>query len=117
MGADPEMYEELRPRAFAIAYRMLGSVAAAEDIVQEGMLRLHRAVEGGEEIASPAAYLATVVTRLSIDELRSARVRRETYVGEWLPEPLVTTDDDDPGHLVVRVVEDVAQEEHRALLG
>jgi RNA polymerase sigma-70 factor (TIGR02957 family) len=96
MVADEQLYEELRPRAFAIAYRMLGSVAEAEDVVQEGMLRLHRAVEAGEEIASPAAYLATVVTRLAIDELRSARVRREAYIGEWLPEPLVTPEGDDP---------------------
>lgn len=96
MVADEQLYEELRPRAFAIAYRMLGSVAEAEDVVQEGMLRLHRTVEAGEEIASPAAYLATVVTRLAIDELRSARARRETYVGEWLPEPLVTPEGDDP---------------------
>jgi RNA polymerase sigma-70 factor (TIGR02957 family) len=96
MESDERLYEELRPRAFAIAYRMLGSVAGAEDVVQEGMLRLHRATESGEEIASPAAYLATVVTRLAIDELRSARARRETYVGEWLPEPLLTSDDDDP---------------------
>ncbi len=96
MGIDERSYEELRPRAFAIAYRMLGSVAGAEDVVQEGMLRLHRAIEAGEEIASPAAYLATVVTRLAIDELRSARVKRETYVGEWLPEPLVTPEGDDP---------------------
>jgi RNA polymerase sigma-70 factor (TIGR02957 family) len=81
--------EDLRRRAFAIAYRMLGSVASAEDVVQEALLRFHRAVEGGEAIESPPAYLATVVTRLSIDELRSARARRETYVGEWLPEPLV----------------------------
>ncbi len=96
MEAGESLYEELRPRAFAIAYRMLGSVATAEDIVQEGLLRLHGAIEGGEEISSPPAYLATVVTRLAIDELRSARVRRETYVGEWLPEPLVTADEDDP---------------------
>jgi RNA polymerase sigma-70 factor (ECF subfamily) len=96
MVADEQLYEDLRPRAFAIAYRMLGSVASAEDIVQEGMLRLHKTIEAGEEIASPAAYLSTVVTRLAIDELRSARVKRETYVGEWLPEPLVTAEGDDP---------------------
>jgi len=96
MEAGDQLYEDLRPRAFAIAYRMLGSVSAAEDVVQEGLLRLHRAIEGGEEISSPPAYLATVVTRLAIDELRSARARRETYVGEWLPEPLVTSDADDP---------------------
>ena len=89
-------FEELRPSAFAIAYRMLGSVSEAEDIVQEGFLRLHRAREGGEMIESPRAYLSTVVSRLSVDQLRSARVRRESYVGEWLPEPLVASVDDDP---------------------
>jgi RNA polymerase sigma-70 factor (TIGR02957 family) len=94
--AAQELYEELRPGAFAIAYRMLGSVSEAEDLVQEGLLRLHRALEDGEALESPRAYLSTVVTRLAIDELRSARVRRETYVGEWLPEPLVTSGEDDP---------------------
>ena len=68
---------------------MLGSVSEAEDIVQEAMLRLHLAREQGERIESPRAYVSTVVTRLCIDQLRSARVRRESYVGEWLPEPLV----------------------------
>ena len=93
-----EEFDELRRTAFAIAYRMLGSVSEAEDVVQEGLLRLHRARDGGEPIASPRAYLATVVSRLSLDHLRSARVRRETYVGEWLPEPLVANADDDPAH-------------------
>jgi RNA polymerase sigma-70 factor (TIGR02957 family) len=88
--------EELRRRAFAIAYRMLGSVSEAEDVVQEGLLRLHRAEQEGERIESPRAYLSTVVTRLAIDQLRSARVRRETYVGEWLPEPLLVSEDEDP---------------------
>ncbi|MDP9187721.1 MAG: RNA polymerase sigma-70 factor [Actinomycetota bacterium] len=94
MGAGPsgEVYKELRPLAFSIAYRMLGSASEAEDVVQEGMLRLHRALEGGEGVDSPRAYLSTVVTRLAIDELRSARARREVYVGEWLPEPILTTD-------------------------
>ncbi len=91
-----EQFEELRPPAFAIAYRMLGSVSEAEDVVQEGFLRLHRAREGGEPIQSPRAYLSTVVSRLALDHLRSARVRRETYVGEWLPEPFVASADDDP---------------------
>jgi RNA polymerase sigma-70 factor (TIGR02957 family) len=91
-----EEFDELRPSAFAIAYRMLGSVSEAEDVVQEGFLRLHRAREGGERIESPPAYLSTVVSRLSLDQLRSARVRREAYVGEWLPEPLVANADDDP---------------------
>jgi RNA polymerase sigma-70 factor (TIGR02957 family) len=91
-----EEFDELRPSAFAIAYRMLGSVSEAEDVVQEGFLRLHRAREGGERIESPRAYLSTVVSRLSLDHLRSARVQRETYVGEWLPEPLLASSEDDP---------------------
>lgn len=85
-----DMYAELRPRAFAIAYRMLGSVSEAEDVVQEAFLRLHQTRQRDETIASPRAYIATLVTRLAIDQLRSARARRERYVGEWLPEPLVT---------------------------
>jgi RNA polymerase sigma-70 factor (TIGR02957 family) len=89
-------FDELRRPAFAIAYRMLGSVSEAEDVVQEGFLRLHRARERGERIESPRAYLSTVVSRLALDHLRSARVRRETYVGEWLPEPLLASADDDP---------------------
>ena len=89
-------FDELRPSAFAIAYRMLGSASDAEDVVQEGFLRLHRARVGGERIESPRAYLSTVVSRLSLDHLRSAAVQRETYVGEWLPEPLVASADDDP---------------------
>jgi RNA polymerase sigma-70 factor (ECF subfamily) len=93
---DEALYEDLRPRAFAMAYRMLGSVSEAEDVVQESLLRLHRALEAGEEIRSPAAYVSTVATRLAIDELRSARVRRERYVGEWLPEPLLTSEEDEP---------------------
>src|SRR5215212_7748765 len=91
-----EQFDELRRSAFAIAYRMLGSVSEAEDVLQEGFLRLHRARAGGERIESPRAYLSTVVSRLSLDHLRSARVQRETYVGEWLPEPLVAGRDDDP---------------------
>jgi RNA polymerase sigma-70 factor (TIGR02957 family) len=89
-------FDELRRSAFAIAYRMLGSVSEAEDVVQEGLLRLHRARAGGERIESPRAYLSTVVSRLSLDHLRSARAQREIYVGEWLPEPLVTSAEDDP---------------------
>jgi RNA polymerase sigma-70 factor (TIGR02957 family) len=91
-----ELFEELRPKAFGIAYRMLGSVSEAEDVVQEAFLRLHRELEGGARIESPEAYLVTVVTRLGIDELRSARARREVYVGEWLPEPILTAEDADP---------------------
>ena len=94
--AHAELLDELRPGAFAIAYRMLGSVSEAEDVVQEALLRLHRAQAEGERIESPRAYVSTVVTRLGIDQLRSARRRRETYVGEWLPEPLLTSEEDDP---------------------
>jgi RNA polymerase sigma-70 factor, ECF subfamily len=84
--------EALRRHGFGVAYRMLGSVAEAEDIAQEAMLRLAR-VE--EPIAEPAAWVTTVATRLSINVLKSARVRRESYVGPWLPEPLL--EDPEPG--------------------
>ena len=88
---------ELRPLLFSIAYRMLGSVADAEDVVQETHLRYERAIAGGAVIESPKAYLSAVATRLAIDELRSARRRRENYSGQWLPEPLLTDEgDDDP---------------------
>jgi RNA polymerase sigma-70 factor (TIGR02957 family) len=90
------LHDELRRVAFAIAYRMLGSVAEAEDVVQEALLRIHDALHRGEHIDSPHAYVATVTTRLAIDQLRSARARRESYVGEWLPEPLVADPESDP---------------------
>ena len=85
--ADPD--EELaavRQRGFGIAYRMLGSVAEAEDVAQEAVLRFARAEDTIEE---PNAWITTAATRLSIDVLRSARVRRQSYVGPWLPEPLI----------------------------
>jgi RNA polymerase sigma-70 factor, ECF subfamily len=97
-----EASDDLRPLLFAIAYRMLGTVTEAEDIVQEAFLRYHRAVSGtsGSGVPgaaggavrpeSPKAYLSAITTRLCIDHARSARVRRETYVGAWLPEPLLT---------------------------
>jgi RNA polymerase sigma-70 factor (ECF subfamily) len=75
---------------------MLGSVSEAEDVVQEALLRVHRALEAGQPIASPRPFVATVTTRLAINELRSARARREEYVGEWLPEPIITDGHDDP---------------------
>jgi RNA polymerase sigma factor (sigma-70 family) len=95
-AAREELLEELRPAAFAIAYRMLGSVAEAEDVVQEALVRVHNALDEGQQIESPRAYVATVTTRLAIDRLRSARARRESYVGEWLPEPLVDEASPDP---------------------
>jgi len=91
-----QLLDELRPVSFAIAYRMLGSVSEAEDVVQEALLRVDQTLQAGEQIASPRAFIATVTTRLAINELRSARARRERYVGEWLPEPIITDGNDDP---------------------
>ncbi len=84
---DIDLHTELRPLLFSIAYRMVGSVSEAEDLVQEAFLRYHRAQPA--DVESPKAYLSAVTTRLAIDHLRSARARREEYVGPWLPEPLV----------------------------
>jgi RNA polymerase sigma-70 factor (ECF subfamily) len=84
----------LRPLLFSIAYRMLGSVGDAEDVVQESFVRYQRALDEGADVGSPKGYLSAVVTRLAIDELRSARHRREMYVGTWFPEPLLTGEDD-----------------------
>jgi RNA polymerase sigma-70 factor (ECF subfamily) len=92
---DPSDYTEYRPLMFSIAYRMTGSVSDAEDIVQEAFLRAGK----DADIESPKAYLATITTRLAIDHLRSARVRRESYVGTWLPEPLVGSSEPDPAEL------------------
>jgi RNA polymerase sigma-70 factor (ECF subfamily) len=83
------LHDELRPLMFSVAYGMLGSVSEAEDVTQEALLRMHREPA---PIRSPSAYAVTVTTRLAIDELRSARARREVYVGSWLPEPLITGD-------------------------
>lgn len=81
-------YDGLRPLMFSVAYRMLGSVAEAEDIVQEAFLRMHRSDIVPDSLE---AFATTITTRLAINHLRSARVRREQYVGPWLPEPLLTT--------------------------
>ena len=88
-SADETAAAIYRPLLFSIAYGMTGSVGDAEDIVQDAFLGLTRARQAGTEIADPKAYLATAVTRLGINYLGSARVRRETYVGDWLPEPVV----------------------------
>lgn len=86
-------FENYRPRMFSIAYRMLGSVTEAEDILQNAYLRYRQMPPGS--IASPKAFLSTVVTRLCLNQLQAARVQRESYLGPWLPEPLLT--EDDPG--------------------
>ncbi|MDF3066239.1 MAG: DNA-directed polymerase sigma-70 factor [Polyangiaceae bacterium] len=83
---DEESVSELRPRLVRLAYRMLGSVAEAEDAVQDALLRYQDVPEG---VDSPRAYLARMVTRISLDVLKSARRQREAYVGPWLPEPLI----------------------------
>jgi RNA polymerase sigma-70 factor (ECF subfamily) len=85
-------FTELRPLLFSIAYRMLSSVAEAEDAVQDAFVRYQQALAEGTVPGSPKAYLSAVVTRLSIDRLRSASRRRETYAGQWLPEPVLTED-------------------------
>ncbi|MFD0274406.1 RNA polymerase sigma-70 factor [Kitasatospora sp. NPDC127111] len=90
---ETEEFEELRPLLFSIAYRILGSVGEAEDAVQETWLRYELS---GTAPASPKAFLSAVVTRISIDVLRSARVRREEYVGPWFPEPLLADPYEDP---------------------
>jgi RNA polymerase sigma-70 factor, ECF subfamily len=94
VGIPDEQLEAVRRRAFGVAYRMLGTVSEAEDVAQEAMLRFTRA---DEPIDEPTAWITTTATRLSIDLLRSARVRRETYVGPWLPEPVVGDVAPDPG--------------------
>jgi RNA polymerase sigma-70 factor, ECF subfamily len=92
-----EEFTELRPLLFAIAYRILGSVSEAEDAVQESWLRYESSTT---EPVSPKAFLSAVVTRVAIDVLRSSRVRREVYVGNWFPEPLLDDPYDDPERAV-----------------
>ncbi len=86
------LFETHRPRLVRLAYRMLGSMAEAEDIAQDAWLRWQRAEQ--DEIRMPAAYLNRTVTRLCLDAMKSARARRENYVGEWLPEPVVEPEDE-----------------------
>ncbi len=89
-GEMTHAFDQLRRLMFSIAYRMTGSVSDAEDIVQDAFVRFEHARRDGVEIESEKAWLSAVTTRLAIDHLRSARVRRERYVGPWLPEPLLT---------------------------
>ncbi len=95
--AQQEVFDQHRSYLLSLAYRMTGSRADAEDLLQEAYLRWQNA--GREEIRVPMAFLTTVVTRLAITHLESARVRREEYVGQWLPEPVVTTEARDPAEL------------------
>src|SRR6266481_8901367 len=91
-------FERHRRLLFSIAYRMLGSVADAEDTLQDAFIRWERA--STTEVRSPKAFLVTVVSRLCINQLQSARARREEYIGEWLPEPLVTEAGSQPSRIV-----------------
>ena len=90
MNAHTDSFELTRPRLFGIAYRMLGSATEAEDVVQDAWLRWRSVTD---EVLNPAAYLSTITTRLSLTALDSARARRETYIGPWLPEPVSTQED------------------------
>ncbi|HET8627891.1 MAG TPA: RNA polymerase sigma-70 factor [Thermomicrobiales bacterium] len=90
---DAEIFARQRPHLFAIAYRMLGSVQDAEDVVQEAYLQWQRRADG--VVASPRSFLSTIVTRQSINHLNAARTRRETYPGPWLPEPIVSEGEPD----------------------
>jgi RNA polymerase sigma-70 factor (ECF subfamily) len=90
VGGMSKGYTGHRPLMFSIAYRMTGSVSDAEDIVQEAFARLARALRGGTPVSEPKAYLARTTTRLALNHLRSARLRRESYLGTWLPEPVLT---------------------------
>ena len=87
--------DDLRPLLFSIAYRMLGSASDAEDVVQQAYIRYFAYVDRGNEVDSVKALLSTITTRLAIDHLKSARVQRESYIGSWLPEPLLTSTDPD----------------------
>ena len=102
---DEHTFAALRPRLFSIAYRMLGTRADAEDVVQDAWLRWHASVPA--DVASAEAWLVTVTTRLAIDRLRTRKAERETYVGWWLPEPLVELDERTP-ETVAELASDVS---------
>ncbi|MBK6510531.1 MAG: RNA polymerase sigma factor SigJ [Haliea sp.] len=107
--ATTDLFEQQRPRLLSLAYRMLGEIQAAEDVVQESWLRWSAASPGS--VVSPGPWLTQVVTRIAIDQLRSARQRREVYTGPWLPEPIISDEDGGPGRLMA-----LAQECELALL-
>src|SRR6266540_3186403 len=91
-GREGEDFEHYRVLLFSIAYRMTGSASDAEDLVQETYLRYQASV--GQQIVSLKAYLSTIITRLALDYLKSTRVAREQYIGLWLPEPILTAEED-----------------------
>ena len=97
MSAERESFEQYRPLLFSIAYRMLGSAMEAEDMVQEAYLRFQATAP--DLIQSTKPFLTTVVTRLCLDQLKSARAQRETYIGPWLPEPVLTEGESPAAHL------------------
>src|SRR5215510_12450844 len=97
---DQDLFTSDRPLLFSIAYRMLGSASDAEDVLQDAWLR-YRGVDGST-IRSPKAFATTIVTRLCLDRLKSARATRETYVGPWLPEPVLTSDEESPETMLQR---------------
>lgn len=103
---DEQTFEAHRQHLFGVAYRLLGSASEAEDVVQDAWLRTREV--GASTIQSTEAYLTTVVTRLALDHLRSARQKREVYVGPWLPEPVLTTDLAPPPGQHVEREEDVS---------
>ena len=92
--SEVDLFQANRPRLFGVAYRMLGSASDAEDVVQDAWLRFSTAQPA--DLRSPTAYLTTIVTRLCLDRLKSARAAREDYVGPWLPEPVLTDNRDEP---------------------
>jgi len=108
---DPEVpirlatFDQYRSLLFSVAYRMLGSVADTEDMLQETFIRWQQAPD--DEIRSPRAFLVTIISRLCINHLQSARVQREEYVGQWLPEPIVTGPGSDPLE-IIRVDESIS---------
>jgi RNA polymerase sigma-70 factor (ECF subfamily) len=98
--AEPDLFEAQRPLLFSIAYRMLGSASDAEDVVQDAWVRFHGVAE--HDVRSPKALAATIVTRLCLDRLKSARATREEYIGPWLPEPVLTSGAEAPDVLAQR---------------
>src|SRR5436190_12782520 len=98
--SEVDLFQANRRRLFSIAYRMLGSASDAEDVVQDAWLRFRGVPDG--EIRSPKALAATIVTRLCLDRLKSARASREEYIGPWLPEPVLTSGGEAPDVLAQR---------------